>query len=201
MLLLRKPTSDTIRRFLDAQRQQDLSYRSIGATAGEPPAGYVVDHTRVKLGTGADVFAAAKAALERWQQFPAAWISTWPVNAPIREGEVLVLTVRCLGLWWLNACRIVYLIDEQAEGAKFGFAYGTLPAHAGTGEERFLVELDGQGDVWYDILAFSRPQHVLAQIGYPYVRRVQKHFGRSSAAAMQRAVETLRTSEARGETG
>ena len=39
---------------------------------------------------------------------------------------------------------------------KFGFAYGTLPDHAGSGEERFLVEWDqDEGSVWYDIRVFS----------------------------------------------
>jgi hypothetical protein len=42
--------------------------------------------------------------------------------------------------------------------------------------------------VWYDILAFSRPQRLLTRLGYPYVRRVQKRFGRESAAAMLKAV-------------
>ena len=36
---------------------------------------------------------------------------------------------------------------------KFGFAYGTLPDHAATGEERFLIEWNQDDDsVWYDIL-------------------------------------------------
>ena len=96
---------------------------------------------------------------------------------------------RRLGLWWLNACRIVYVVDEAGPVRRYGFAYGTLPDHAGTGEERFLVEWDrASGEVWYDILAFSRPHQLLTRLGYPYMRRVQKRFGRESAAAMLRAV-------------
>ena len=38
-----------------------------------------------------------------------------------------------LGLWWLNACRIVYVVDEAGPVTRFGFAYGTLPGHAGSG--------------------------------------------------------------------
>ncbi len=73
--------------------------------------------------------------------------------------------------------------------ARYGFAYGTLPDHAETGEERFLVEWDRMsGEVWYDILAFSRPHVVLTRLGYPYMRRIQRRFGRESAAAMLRAV-------------
>ena len=44
--------------------------------------------------------------------------------------------------------------------------------------------------VWYDILAFSRPQHLLVGLGYSVVRRKQKRFGRESgaAAAMLKAI-------------
>ncbi len=190
MLLFRQPKPETIRRFLDDQGELDFSYEGIGATANEPPAGYVVDHTRVKLGVGKEEFAAAKVALEGWQQFRIGWLGAWPATTPIRQGEVVAIVARSIGLWWLNACRIVYLIDEELEETKFGFAYGTLPDHAGSGEERFLIEMGGDGSVWYDILAFSRPNHLLARIGYPYVRRVQKRFGQHSAVAMQQAVES-----------
>src|ERR687894_409824 len=94
-----------------------------------------------------------------------------------------------LGLWWLNACRIVYVVDEEGPVTRFGFANGTLPGHAGVGEERFLIEWDrASGEVWYDILAFSRPHVFLSRLGYPYLRRVQGRFGRESTAAMVRAV-------------
>jgi uncharacterized protein (UPF0548 family) len=71
----------------------------------------------------------------------------------------------------------------------FGFAYGTLPAHVERGEERFLVQWDHQDkSVWYDILAISQPNHMLAQIGYLYVRHLQRCFARDSLQAMHRAV-------------
>jgi hypothetical protein len=44
------------------------------------------------------------------------------------------------------------------------------------------------GGVLYDIVAFSRPRHFLARLGYPYTRIVQRRFARDSAAAMLRAV-------------
>ena len=75
------------------------------------------------------------------------------------------------------------------EPARRGFAYGTLPGHAESGEERFLVEWDRSDNaVWYDIVAFSRPKHPLARLGYPLTRRTQKRFARDSVAAMRRAI-------------
>ena len=99
------------------------------------------------------------------------------------------MIARLFGHWWLNACRIVYVVDEEGPVTRFGFAYGTLPQHAESGEERFTVEWrEADGAVWYDILAFSRPRQLLARAGYPFARRLQKRFARDSAAAMQRAV-------------
>jgi uncharacterized protein (UPF0548 family) len=191
MLSLRKPSAESIDRFLKAQAKLPFTYAAVGATAETPPAGYVVDHTRVKLGEGASVFHAAIAALRRWEQFRLGWVEAWLPETPIQSGEVVAVMGRAFGIWWLNACRIVYAVDESGPISKFGFAYGTLPGHVESGEERFLIEWDqGQNSVWYDILAFSRPNHFLTRLGYPVVRRTQKRFGRDSAASMRNAVRS-----------
>jgi uncharacterized protein (UPF0548 family) len=189
MKSLRRPTAPMVREFLAAQAKLGFTYTAVGATAGRPPTGYVVDHTRIKLGEGEEVFTRAKDALRRWDQFRLGWVEAWPPETPIRTGEVVAVVARRLGLWWLGACRVVYVVDEPGSVGRYGFAYGTLPDHAGSGEERFLVEWDrASGEVWYDILAFSRPQWILARLGYRYMRRFQKRFGSESAAAMVRAV-------------
>jgi uncharacterized protein (UPF0548 family) len=189
MLLLRKPSAEKLREFLAAQSKLDFSYSAVGATAAVPPAGYVVDRTRIKLGEGAGTFAAAKVALERWEHFRLGWVETWPPETPIQAGRVVAVIARLFGLWWRNACRIVYVVNEERPVQQFGFAYGTLPEHAESGEERFTVEWHEQDDtVWYDILAFSRPQQLHARLGYLFARRLQKRFARDSAAAMRRAV-------------
>ena len=69
MLSLRKPSVESLRRFLAEQSVLDFSDSAVGASATTPPAGYVVDHTRIKLGEGESVFRSAKAALQRWEQF------------------------------------------------------------------------------------------------------------------------------------
>jgi uncharacterized protein (UPF0548 family) len=186
---LRKPSSDTVQKFLAAQSALEPTYAGVGATATAPPPGYTVDRTRIALGAGEEVFRSARAALERWEQFRLGWVEAAPADTPIRTGAVVAVLARVLGLWWLNACRIVYVVDEPGPACRFGFAYGTLPDHAESGEERFLIEWDrATGTVWYDILAFSRPNHWLARLGYPLTRRTQKRFARHSGAVMQRAV-------------
>jgi len=189
MLSLQKPSADSIRRLLTAQAELPFTYSAVGATAKTPPAGYVVDHTRIKLGEGEKAFQSAKAALGRWEQFRLGWLEAWSPDTPIQTGEVVAVVARGVGMWWLNACRIVYVVDEPGPVSMFGFAYGTLPEHAAAGEERFMIEWhEKTNGVWYDILAFSRPRSVLTRLGYPMVRRTQKKFGRDSAASMRRAV-------------
>ena len=193
MLLLRKPSAETIQTFLAAQTKLDFTYSAVGATATTPPPGYVLDHTRIKLGEGEKVFAAAKAGLERWEQFHLGWVEARPSTTPIQAGQVVSVVARIFGVWLLNACRIVYLVNDQGPVKRFGFAYGTLPEHVESGEERFTVEWhEADNAVWYDILALSRPHHVMARLGYPYVRRLQKRFARESAAAMLKAVRSGR---------
>jgi uncharacterized protein (UPF0548 family) len=191
VLFLRKPTTETIQGFLAAQGKHELTYTAVGATAQTPPSGYVVDHTRIKLGEGETVFRSAVAALQRWDHFRLGWVEAWSPDSQIKTSNVVAVMGWAFGFWWLNACRIVYVVDETGPITKFGFAYGTLPGHVESGEERFLIEWDqGNDGVWYDILAFSRPNHFLSHLGYPVVRRLQKRFGRDSAATMLRSVRT-----------
>jgi uncharacterized protein (UPF0548 family) len=190
MVSLRRPSNGAIREFLRSQSRLDLTYTAAGATASLPPPGYVVDHTRIRLGEGEEVFTKAQAALRRWEHFRLGWVEAWPPETPLRPGEVVAIVARRVGVWWLNACRIVSVADERGPVSRYGFAYGTLPGHVEAGEERFLIEWDqASGEVGYDILAFSRPHQLVMWLGYPYMRRVQKRFGRESAAAMLRAVK------------
>ena len=191
MLSLRKPRREEIQKFLDRQSRLDFSYSFVGQTASTPPANFSVDHTRVKLGSGEAVFLAATLAIQQWEQFRLGWVEAWSPETPIKSGEVVGVMGHVIGLWWLNACRIVYVVDEGGPVQRFGFAYGTLPGHVESGEERFMIEWDrAENSVWYDILAFSRPRHLLAWLGSPFARLMQKRFARDSAKAMVRFVGT-----------
>jgi uncharacterized protein (UPF0548 family) len=116
--------------------------------------------------------------------FKLGWVDLFPDSAPIRVGQTVAAVVRHFGFWSMNACRIVYVIEENR---RFGFAYGTLQDHAEQGEERFSIEwLESDDSVWYSILAFSRPGKWQARIAKPLSRALQKKFARDSLRAMQR---------------
>lgn len=199
MFSFRKPSPETIQRFLAEQKKFEFTYSAIGDTERTPPAGFVVDHTRVRLGDGEHVFNEAKATIRRWGHFQLGWVESSSCDIPLEHGQVVGVLAKVFGVWCLNACRIVSVIDSATGDLhRFGFVYGTLPGHVECGEERFLIEWDQSDDsVWYDILAFSRPHHVLARIGYPVVRRLQKKFARDSAAVMQRDVSSVASMTAR----
>ncbi|MBM3225948.1 MAG: DUF1990 domain-containing protein [Candidatus Tectomicrobia bacterium] len=189
MLSWHRPTETTIRDFLDRQSCQPFSYTGVGSSCTVPPAGYVLDHRRVRLGTGQRVFQRACVALRRWQMFQVGWVQLcWP-TAGLACGTVVGVLASWCGVWVLNACRIVYVLDDLQPVRRFGFAYGTLPGHVERGEERFSIEWRHDDTVWYDLLAFSRPGHWLLWLGYPWARRLQRRFALASLAAMARAVE------------
>jgi uncharacterized protein (UPF0548 family) len=182
MFLVRRPSDDAIRRWLAGQA-------SVPLRGGPPPTRCTRDHNRVTLGAGAAAFDRARAALGRWEMFRLGWVALYPPDAPLRVGATVGVLVRHLGLWSLNPCRIVRLVEEGGPLERFGFAYRTLPDHAVDGEEEFSVEWSREDDgVAYDVRAWSRPRHPLAWIGLPLARRVQRRFARDSKRAMERAV-------------
>jgi uncharacterized protein (UPF0548 family) len=189
MFLLSKPNQNSIRAFIAAQRDQQFSYAEVGRSMEEAPRGYNRDHNRVQLGTGKDVFDRAKAAVQQWKMFDMPWVNLcWP-DSPIEPGTTVAVLVSHFGFWSLNACRIVYVMEEHGALERYGFAYGTLPQHGEIGEERFTVEFHADdGSVWYDIFAFSRPGP-LARVAYPITRALQKRFAIDSKIAMRTALQ------------
>ena len=184
---LAEPTERAIATFLTAQASADFSYRERGASRAGAPAGYNLDHNRVRIGQGEADFAAAGAALRGWKMFPRPWTRIAPGDAPLREGQTVAMIAHAFG-WWMSAARIVYLVEETSAVRRWGFAYGTLPAHVEEGEERFMVEWREDDSVWYDLRAFSRPRHPLVVLAKPLARRLQRRFVRESQAAMKQAV-------------
>lgn len=188
MFLLRKPSELQINSFIAAQQHSDFSYTPLGLTRDAIPSGYSVDHNRVQLGSGSQSFNAAVRAIQQWKMFDFDWIQLCWSHAPIEAGTTVAVVINHLGFWSMNACRIVYVVQEGGSVEKYGFAYGTLAAHEERGEERFIVEWNRADDsVWYDILAVSQPGP-MARLAYPYTRRLQKRFAEASKAAMKRAI-------------
>jgi uncharacterized protein (UPF0548 family) len=189
VILLTQPSEEQARNLLAAQRHLPFTYEAVGAADRTPPEGYTVDRNRVRLGTGPATFERAREALRRWEEIPGGWMRLlWP-DAALEVGATVGVLAGAAGIWTLSACRVAYLIDEDGPPRRFGFGWGTLPMHVAQGEERFVVEWRREGDtVWYDIVAFSRPNSRLLRLGRPVMRLMQRRFARDSKAAMVRAV-------------
>jgi uncharacterized protein (UPF0548 family) len=189
MWSLLKPTDAKLGSLLSSESNCVFTYSCVGATANnERPSGFDLDENRVVLGHGDRVFEAACAALRRWQPFPPNWARIYPDSAPLQTNQTIIVAIRSLGTWWINSARIVYVVNESGPPRRFGFAYGTLPAHVECGEERFMIEMAADGIVSYSLRAISKPRMFLTQLGYPIVRHLQKRFVRDSQAAMQAAI-------------
>lgn len=195
MFTLTEPSARDVDRFISSQRDLPFNYAEVGATRFDPgaaPRGFTLDHNRVRLGTGNEVFEQAVQALKQWRQFDLGWVTIVPSGVKVEKDAVVAVKARACGTWSLNACRVVYVIDDQELVRRVGFAYGTLPDHVERGEERFLIEMDPTDDsVWYDILAFSRPRHALVRASFPVARMLQKRFARDSMAVMKSAVNPV----------
>jgi uncharacterized protein (UPF0548 family) len=187
---LTEPSEDQVRRFIVEQKGSRFSYLEVGASSGDIPSRYNVDHNRIRLGKGEVTWHRAVAAIRGWQMFNIPWVRLYWPNAPIEVGTDVAVSVQHFGFYSLNACRIVYLINEDGSTKRFGFAYGTLWEHTESGEERFTVEWRRDEEIWYDLVAFSRPRNMAARLAYPLSRKLQGSFAEASKLAMLRATDT-----------
>jgi uncharacterized protein (UPF0548 family) len=190
MFLIHRPSDKAIRNLLAKARDQVFSFPLADFQNEVFPRSYNVDHNRTRIGAGPAVLSKGIDAIKRWEMFNIGWVKLcWP-DASIEKGSIVAVLAYHFGFWSLNACRIVNVIDEDGPVRRYGFIYGTLPEHAEQGEERFTVEWRKEDDsVWYDILAYSRPNQFLSRVGYPFARMLQRQFACDSMAAMVRSLE------------
>jgi uncharacterized protein (UPF0548 family) len=153
---------------------------------GTPPKGFAHDLSRSELGRGLHVFAAAREAFRRWEQFDLGWVQVVNPMAKIAPGELVALEAHTAYLWSMSFNRVVEVVDSPA---RFGFMYTTTAFHVEEGQERFVIDFDpGSESVSYLLEAVSRPRHILARIGYPISRAMQHRFARDSHARIRRCI-------------
>ena len=160
-----------------------LTYREVGATAGDLPEGYHHLSRRVVLGHGQELFTRAGEAVLQWQVQVGAGLKV-SVSSPVATpGATLILGMGIGPLRVKAPGRVVYVIDEPR---RRGFAYGTLPGHPESGEEAFVVAHHDDDAVSLTITAFSRPATRLAKLAGPLEgiaqRRITARYLRSLAA-------------------
>lgn len=190
MFTLFKPSTRTLAAWMPRQCAAQV-FTTDAAIPRPAPRGFRLNLGSTELGSGEAVYRAACEALRHWEMFPAAWINVLPKDAPAEVGLTVGVLAHCLGVWSLNACRVVELSEGTAENTRsFGFTYATVGAHVYRGAERFAVHFDElSGRVWYDLASYSQARHWLVRLMASYVRTVQRRFAVESGAAMLAAVQ------------
>jgi uncharacterized protein (UPF0548 family) len=103
------------------------------------------------------------------------------VSGPLRATLGADVTFRFLGQQ--VPCRVVDIVDEPD---RRGFAYGTLPGHPETGEERFIVHRDpASGEVTATVTAFSNPALLRTKLAGPVARLLQRAMTRRYLNALR----------------
>ena len=160
--------------------------RDVGRNGVALPAGYHHLRYRRRVGRGAADFHVAAGLLHSWRMHRAVGARV-AATGPAVEGETVV--VRLAGL--RAPCRVVWsvpVVESDAAGVA-GFGYGTLPGHPERGEEGFLVTLTADGDVWFDLAAFSVAATWLAKLTGPVGRLSQRLVAHRYAKALVNAVK------------
>ena len=131
------------------------TYSEIGATlAGRRPEGFRHDRYEAVLGQGHETFQRAVTGLKTWKAHRLPGMGIFPNQQEIFTGATVVVTLGTPVVALAVPCRIVSLIDGQT---RWGFAYGTLPGHPEQGEEAFIVSIDPDQTVRFEIEAFPDP--------------------------------------------
>lgn len=102
-------------------------------------------------------------------------------TAVVKPGDTVTLLIRFAFARVPAPARVVYVVDEPA---RRGFAYGTVAGHPEDGEEAFFIERRGDGSVWIEIRAFSRPSSRFWWLVYPVLRMTQAFYTRRYLRAL-----------------
>jgi uncharacterized protein (UPF0548 family) len=156
----------------------ELTYSEVGATADAVlPRGY--HHLRVSHVLGVVDIDDVGELLMTWQVQLRSGVRL--VDGPERVTLGADVTFRFLGQ--TIPCRVVDVVDEPD---RRGFAYGTLPGHPETGEERFIAERDPMtGEVTLSITAFSRPGTWRTKVIGPFGRVLQRAMTRRYLTSLE----------------
>jgi uncharacterized protein (UPF0548 family) len=157
---------------------EPFTYREVGATRGELPAGYHHVNASARIGTGRERFEAGAEKVMRWGMLRGAGAHVTPSTDVAEVGSVVVVRLGPVRA----PCRVVYVLDEAN---RRGFAYGTLSGHPERGEELFSVRYDPADDAVYaEVIAFSRHGTWWSKVAGPFTSLIQRIVTRRYLAAV-----------------
>jgi uncharacterized protein (UPF0548 family) len=155
-----------------------LTYAEVGATAGPLPADYHHVKKSAVIGQGRRRFEGAAEAGMRWGMLRGAGLKVEATTAVAAVGSEVIVHLGPVRA----PCRVVYVVDEPN---RRGFAYGTLPGHAESGEELFVVRYEPATDeVYAEVRAFSRHATWWSRLAGPVTSLLQEVVTRRYLSAL-----------------
>ncbi|HET7287131.1 MAG TPA: DUF1990 family protein, partial [Pyrinomonadaceae bacterium] len=91
MFRISAPTERDVESFIAGQRNLPFTYSEVGATNTTPPAGYNVDHNRIRLGEGEATYKRAVESLKNWRQFDLGWVVIMPRGVEVKAGATVAV--------------------------------------------------------------------------------------------------------------
>jgi uncharacterized protein (UPF0548 family) len=190
MFQFRRPSAQQLERVLAASIAAAPTFEPVGATqSATRVSGFRFDTYSGIIGHGARDWPAARHGLKVWAAHTGAGASLTPDDAPVAENQTIVVTTRVGLLHVLVPCRVAYVVDEPN---RFGFAYVTLPGHPECGEEAFMLTRGDDDLITFTMSSHSHPAELLARLGGPVSRVVQRHTNLAYIAGLRRFVEQTR---------
>nr|WSX48618.1 DUF1990 domain-containing protein [Streptomyces sp. NBC_00974] len=164
---------------LIGQGRSTFNYPERGATVRRPlPAGYNLTLHRTRIGYGRGVLATAGDAVTTFRAHRSSGMLVEAAAAPgrpVRPRDRVVVGIGFGPLRIDAPCEVVWTAYEPR---RIGFAYGTLTGHPESGEESFVVDMDGDGAVWFEVTAFSRPGSWYTRLAGPVIPFLQLRYAR-----------------------
>ncbi|MEZ6065117.1 MAG: DUF1990 domain-containing protein [Planctomycetaceae bacterium] len=186
MYALLRPDPEHLRRYIARESVRPV-FDSPAVLPDPPPRGYHPNRAEIELGSGKEVFEAARSALGEWRQFPEAWAMLEPPRLPIAVGGTVAVVVRYFGVWVVTCCQITHVFDTERH---FGFIYATTAGHPLAGAELFEVVWGADDRVVYRLHSYSITRQLTARLARGFVRGLQRRFALDSPAAMLAAVRS-----------
>ncbi|MEU1279747.1 DUF1990 domain-containing protein [Streptomyces sp. NPDC005805] len=163
-----------------------LTYPERGATRHEPlPEGYHHLRRTEWIGHGRAAFEAAGTRVMTWAAHRATGARVAATAGRAEPGVRVRVSLGAGPLRMAAPCEVLWTVEEPD---RTGFAYGTLTGHPECGEESFLLELRGDGSVWFTVTAFSRPAAWYTRLAGPVVPVAQRCYAGLLARGLRRAV-------------
>ena len=167
LLHLGRPTERHLER-LRAEAAAHEPTNPTGLLDRSTPAGFTRRTWRSTLPH--DDLQACRCAFEQWRGHAAAGLKVWPPGPPLAVGTTVAIAIPVGPVSVSATARIVRVIDEPD---RFGFVYATLPHHPEDGEELFVVERTGDGELEVLVTAVWRQSAIANRLCPPLTAWLQ----------------------------